>query len=289
MTRHWIDGTIAVLLFVGAAIGGMSYWKGAVATGQPFYYQIYFEPAVMIGCGKGFVVARPQVPAMVPFLLRQVDRFSCDAIAADAPLGTDDMFQLGSWRYLMLAVGYPWRLFGVSWSALGPLFAVLFGATTASHTASSAWHESSSGGHWRVGAEAFRRALVVFPVLRDYTKAPFTLLLIFLLGLLVKRRDMERPCRLPPRRSSGVRYGWLISSDIPPFFVTLFAFLDGGILRNIRLKLAASAVCAAMFTVIAAGPLLVGQIPLGCGWHVVLLGFARPFSDSLGVEGAPTT
>ena len=105
-------------------MGGMSYWKRAVAAGQPFYYQNYFEPAVMIGCGKGFVVARPQVPAMVPFLWRQVDRFSCDAIAADAPLGTEDMFQQGSWRYLMLAVGYTWRLFGVSWSALAPLFAL---------------------------------------------------------------------------------------------------------------------------------------------------------------------
>ncbi len=149
-TPWWIDATIALLLFVGAATGGMSYWKGAVTTGQPFYYQIYFEPAVMIGCGKGFVVARPQVPAMVPFLWRQVDRFSCDAIGPDAPLGTDDMFQLGSWRYLMLAVGYTWRLFGVSWSALGPLFALLFGTTIASvYGDLSPRHGSAPGGRGR--------------------------------------------------------------------------------------------------------------------------------------------
>src|SRR4051794_11046406 len=65
-TPLWLDGVIALLLFIGAATGGLSYWKRTVAGGQPFYYQNYFEPAVMIGCGKGFVVARPQVPAMVP-------------------------------------------------------------------------------------------------------------------------------------------------------------------------------------------------------------------------------
>src|SRR5262249_20105782 len=97
----WIDVAIVILLGVGAAIGGLSYWKRATASGQPFYYQNYFEPAVMVACGRGYVVARPQVPAMVPFLWRQTDRFSCDSIPRDAPLGTQDIYQLGSWRYLL--------------------------------------------------------------------------------------------------------------------------------------------------------------------------------------------
>ena len=61
-------------------------------AGQPFYYQEYFEPAVMIACGKGFVIAQPQVPAMVPFLHRQVDSFSCDAIPHSATLGTEGLY-----------------------------------------------------------------------------------------------------------------------------------------------------------------------------------------------------
>ena len=285
---------IALLLFGGAAICGLSYWKGAVAAGQPFYYQNYFEPAVMIGCGKGFVVARPQVPAMVPFLWQQADRFSCGAIPADAPLGTEDMFQQGPWRYLMLAVGYTWRVFGVSWSALGPLFALLFGATIASLYGILRLGMSPALAVFGAVALAFSAVhLRYFLVLRDYTKAPVTLLLIFLLGLLVKRRASWRgdlSIAAAYGAVLGVGYGFRpdFLSDIPPFFVTLFAFLDGGISRHIRLKLAASAVCVAMF-VVTAWPVLssLDKSRPGCQWHVVLLGFAQPFSAPLGVEGAP--
>ena len=293
-TPLWIDCVIALLLFAGAAIGGLSYWKRTVAAGQPFYYQNYFEPAVMIGCGKGFVVARPQVPAMVPFLWRQADRFSCDAIAPDAPLGTEDMFQLGSWRYLMLAVGFTWRVFGVSWSALGPLFAILFGATIASVYA--VFRLGMGPVLATLGALALSISdlhLRYFPVLRDYTKAPFTLVLIFLLGLVVIRRPTWRGALSIAAAYGavvGLGYGFRTDfvADVPPFFVTLFAFLDGGVFRNIRLKLAAGALCLTTFMV-AAGPVLssLDRSRPGCLWHVVLLGFASQFSGPLGVEAAP--
>jgi hypothetical protein len=293
-TPLWLDGAIALLLFAGAATGGLSYWKRIVAAGQPFYYQNYFEPAVMIGCGKGFVVARPQVPAMVPFLWRQVDRFSCDAIAPDAPLGTDDMFQQGSWRYLMLAVGFTWRLFGVSWSALGPLFAVLFGATIAS--AYAIFRLGMSPLLAVAGALLLRFSdlhLKYFPVLRDYTKAPFTLVLIFLLGLLVKNRATWKTALSIAAAYGavvGIGYGFRTDfvSDIPPFFVTLFAFLEGGVSRNIRLKLAAAALCIAAFMV-TAWPVVssLDRSRPGCQWHVVLLGFARQFAAPLGVDPGP--
>jgi hypothetical protein len=283
-----------LVLFVGAATGGMSYWKGAVATGQPFYYQIYFEPAVMIGCGKGFVVARPQVPAMVPFLLRQVDRFSCDAIGPDAPLGTDDMFQLGSWRYLMLAVGYTWRLFGVSWSALGPLFAVLFGATIASFYA--LFRLGMSPLLAVVGALLLSYSelhLKYFPILRDYAKVPFSLMLIFLLGLLVSRRVTWRGGLAVAAGYGavlGVGYGFRTDflAYFPPFFVALALFLDGGIRRNLRFKLAAAGICLATFIVVG-WPVIssLDRSRPGCQWHVVLLGFAHQFSEPLGIDPAP--
>ena len=293
-TPLWLDASIALLLFIGAATGGLSYWKRAAAAGQPFYYQNYFEPAVMIGCGKGFVVARPQVPAMVPFLRQQVDHFSCAAIPPDAPLTADEVFQQGSWRYLMLSVGYTWRLFGVSWSALGPLFAVLFGAAIASVYA--VFRLGMGPVLALIGALVLRFSalhLKYFLVLRDYTKAPFTLVLIFLLGLLVTRRATWRAVL-----SISVAYGVVLGAgygfrtdfmaDVPPFFVTLFLFLDGGVLRNMRLKLAAAALCLATFMV-SASPVLTSldRSRPGCQWHVVVLGFANRFSGPLGVEPAP--
>jgi hypothetical protein len=293
-TPLWLDGLIALLLFVGAATGGLSYWKRTVSAGQPFYYQHYFEPAVMIACGKGFVVARPQVPAMVPFLWRQADRFSCDAIPPDAPLGTEDLFQQGSWRYLMLAVGFTWRLFGVSWSALGPLFAALFGATIAS--AYAVFRLGMTPALALAGALLLRFSdlhLKYFPVLRDYTKAPFALVLILLIGLLILRRATWRralPIAAAYGAVAGVGYGFRTDflAYLPPLFVALFGFLEGGVLRNIRLKLAAGAVCLASFAV-AAWPVLstLDRSGPGCQWHVVLLGFASQFARPLGVVRAP--
>src|SRR5436190_5304747 len=293
-TPLWLDGVIALLLFIGAATGGLSYWKRTVAGGQPFYYQNYFEPAVMIGCGKGFVVARPQVPAMVPFLWRQTDRFSCAAIAPDAPLGTEDMYQQGSWRYLMLAVGFTWRLFGVSWSALGPLFAALFGVTIASVYA--VFRLGMTPLLAVAGALLLRFSdlhLKYFPVLRDYAKAPFALVLIFLLGLLVTRRTTWRGVLSTAAAYgavAGIGYGFRTDflAFLPPLFVTLVAFLHGGVFRNTRLKLAAGALCIVTF-VVAAWPVLstLDRSRAGCQWHVVLLGFARQFAQPLGVEPAP--
>ena len=248
----------------------------------------------MIGCGRGFVVARPQAPAMVPFLLQQTDRFSCDAIPADARLGTEDMFQQGSWRYLMLTVGYTWRIFGVAWSALGPLFALLFGATIA--ILYGIFRLAMSPALAVAGALLLRVSalhLRYFLVLRDYTKAPFTLLLIFLLGLLVVRRVTWRGALSIAAVYGavvGIGYGFRpdFLSDLPPLFITLFAFLRGGVFRNIGLKLAAAAACVTMFVTMA-WPVLssMSSSRPGCQWHVVLLGFAQQFSGPLGVEPAP--
>jgi hypothetical protein len=248
----------------------------------------------MIACGKGFVVARPQVPAMVPFLWRQTDTFSCGAIPAGAALGTEDLFQQGSWRYLMLAVGWTWRWFGVSWSALGPLFAVLFGATIGALYAV-----------FRLGTNQLLAAtgalLLCFSpmhlryllVLRDYTKAPFTLVLMFMIGLLVVRRPSGRSTIAIAAAYGvvlGAGYGFRTDflGDVPPFFVALFLFLGGGVARNLPLKLAATGVCAAAFA-LTAWPVLssLDRSRGGCEWHVVVLGFASSFAGPMDLEPAP--
>ena len=74
--RSWVvELTIAVLLFVGSAVWGVKQWHRLVANGQPFYYQTYFEPALMIACGKGYVIAQQPVPAITAFLAQQQDRW----------------------------------------------------------------------------------------------------------------------------------------------------------------------------------------------------------------------
>jgi hypothetical protein len=289
-----VDIVVALALFVGVGLYSYFHWKRVVAHGQPFYYQLYFEPAVMIGCGKGFVVARPQVPEMVPFLLRQTDTFSCDHIRPDAPLTTEDMFQQGSWTYLMIAVGWTWRLFGVAWSALGPLFAVLFAGSIVS--AYAVFRLGMNRVMALIGAAILTTSplhLKYLTALRDYAKAPFMLALIFLLGLLVKQRAGWKPVLATAAAYGavcGLGYGFRTDflSFIPPFIFVAFAFLEGGVRRNLGLKAAAIAVCLAAFGV-AAWPVFASldRSRPGCQWHVVMMGLARTFDGPLGIEPAP--
>jgi hypothetical protein len=288
----WVDCTIALLLFTGAAVWGTAHWKHSTVSGQPFYYQNYFEPAVMIACGKGFVVAQPQVPAMVEFLWRRADRFSCDAIPPGANLGTEGLYQ-APWRYLMFAVGVSWRVLGVSWSGLGPLFGALFGLTIA---AAYAIVRLGAGPLLAVlcacGLSVSGLHLFYLPQLRDYAKAPFTLILVFLLGFLVKRPATWRstlPIAAAYGAVLGLGYGFRTDflANIPPFFLTLIAFLEGGLLKNLRLKAAAGALCAFTFLLVAQPIVSSVYRSGGCQWHTALLGFARDFSEPLGVADAP--
>src|SRR5207248_8826077 len=87
------------------------------------------------------------------------------------------------YRYLMSAVAVVWRVRGVSWSGLWPLFGVMFGCTIA-----------AAFGLFRLGigrplSVMASLALVVsaihlgrLPYLRDYAKAPFMLALLLVMA-----------------------------------------------------------------------------------------------------------
>jgi hypothetical protein len=288
----WIDCSIALLIFLGAGVWGTVSWKRSIIGGQPFYYQHYFEPAVMIACGKGFVVAQPQVPAMVPFLWRQVDQFSCDVIPPGVRLGTEGLYQ-APWRYLLYVVGFAWRLLGVSWSGMGPLFGSLFGATIAG--AYAIFRLGMSPAFAVVGAVALSMSqlhLGYLPSLRDYAKAPFTLILIVLLGLLVKRRTTRKGALAIAAAYGailGIGYGFRTDflADVPLFFLTLIGFLEGGLFRNMRLKVAAGAMCASTFLVTSWPVVASVYRSGGCQWHTALLGFSKDFAGPLDVDEPP--
>src|SRR5437868_5024792 len=122
-----MDVAIAVTVFLAATNWGTWYWNRSLALGRhPFFYQLYFEPAVMVACGKGFVVAQPQIPSMGRFLAEQAETFDCADITADTKLVGDRLFQSAN-RYLMTAVGMTWRFSRISSRTLGPLAGALIG------------------------------------------------------------------------------------------------------------------------------------------------------------------
>lgn len=283
---------VAILFAIAAAVGSAAYVRALRSPIRPFFYQSYFEPAVMVACGHGFLIAQPQpAPAAVrAFLNEERDRFSCDELPRDLHVGTAGLYQR-PWRYLLTTVAIAWRVLGVSWSGLWPLFGLLFGATT---VLAYGLGRLIVG---RVAAAACALALCASPLqlanlpnLRDYAKAPFTLALLALLVALAmtprRRRDVLL-IALVYGIVLGIGYGFRtdLLVDIPPFLIAVVLFLPGGLLRNAALKAGAIA-CFAVGFLAAGWPIISIVVGSGgCQWHVALLGLASPFDDALGVHG----
>jgi hypothetical protein len=285
------DAVIAAVIFALSALWGGAYYARSITSGhRPFFYQTYFEPAVMVACGKGFLIARAQPTAVREFLFQKTDRFSCDQLPPDLKVGTDGLYQR-PWRYLMTTVAIAWKVLGISWSGLAPLFGMLFGATT---VLVYALGRLLAG---RVAAIACAVAMGISPLqltnlpnLRDYAKAPFTVALVLILVALAVRPWRRRDVLLLSLGYGlvmGVGYGFRtdLLVDIPPFLVTVALFLPGKVSRNLPVKAAAVGLFAAGF--MAAGwPIITTVVSGGgCQWHVFLLGLTSPFNDALGVTG----
>lgn len=289
----WAEFALVLALFLTSFTGGTIFWKLFLAWGyHPSFYQQYFEPAVMIACGKGFVVSGTQPVLLVEFLKTQRDSFNCADIPSQTVLGREGLYQ-GAWRYLLSTVGWFWKFRGVSWSGLGPLIGLFFAVTIVF------MYATCRIGMGRLlalfmalGFASSAIHLMNLPHLRDYSKAPFTLALIFILGLLVV---------LPARRSTvfalaaaygavlGIGYGFRTDFlvNLPVFPLVLFAFLPGGFTRNLGQKAVATLIFFTAFF-IASWPITSTVYAQGgCQWHVTLLGLQSPFDDALHITHAP--
>jgi len=244
----------------------------------------------MTACGRGYLVSQPQPAALRAFLYQETDRFSCDDLPRDLKVGTAGLYQR-PWRYLLTTVAIAWKVLGISWSGLAPLFGLLYGATTALVYALSRLIVG------RVAAIACAAALCLSPVqlsnlpnLRDYAKAPCTVALMAILIALVVRPWRTRDVLLLSLACGvvmGIGYGFRtdVLVDIPPFLITIALFLPGGVLRHVPVKTASIALFAGGFLI--AGWPIISSVTSGggCQWHFSLLGLTSPFDDALGVTG----
>jgi len=291
--RIAIESAIVLAVLLAAANWGTWYWNQSLAIGRhPFFYQLYYEPAVMVACGKGFVVAQPQIPAMTRFLNEQTQTFDCKDIPANATLGTEGLYQ-GSSRYLMTAVGWTWRRVGIGWRKLGPFAGLLFGLTVA-----------AAYGIFRLGMGRVLAALMAWalsvstlhlanlPSIRDYAKAPFTLLLMCLMGLLVTMRPSWARVLVVSLLSGlvlGIGYGFRtdLLITIPAFIATVFLFLDAG--WRDRLKYGAAATAVFLATFYASGWPVITSVKntWGCQWHTAIIGLGDDATHDLGIAAAP--
>ena len=261
--------------------------RGFRAAGaQPAFYQSNFEPAVMMACGRGFVTSPSIHPALIEFLNVKRDTFDCSQLPAEMtelPLTTPAN---ANWYYLYATAAGVWRVTGVSWTALD-----LVGSAM-----------SAAGAVFLYGlfrlvagaglAAALAMALTLSPAnlthllsLRDYSKAPFVLAAVLILGALVMR-PVGRAATLVLAGAYGliVGLGYGFRGDLAimvPFgAVVVLLFLPGSLRRNAGRNAIAMAVLLGAFFV-SAWPIINGLKLGGCQYHFSLLGLTEPLTSEL--------
>jgi hypothetical protein len=287
---RWVDGAIAAVLCVAAAWWGTHEVRAMHAAGlEPSFYQELFEPAVMTACGRGFHVAANRPVALTRFLSRTRDRLPCGLLPADLELSQGRIEQ-GAWLYLMLMVAGAWKLLGVSWTGLAPLFGLLFGLTTA------CVYVIVRFGMGRVLAVACTAAMALSTIqlanllgLRDYARAPFMLACIAIVMMLTLRPFTPRRLLIWATVFGvivGIGYGFRPDAmvQIPLLVITTMCFLPVPLLSHLRAKAAALAAACLAF-LLCAWPVFHASPATGNNfWHVALIGFMPEYGEALGVE-----
>jgi hypothetical protein len=292
--RSWrVELVIAIALLASSGIWATTFWNRWTARGgQPVFYQTYFEPAVMIACGRGFVISKHQPKPLEDFLFLRADTFDCRELPRDLELDPEHVYQ-GAWLYLETTVGWAWRVLGISWSGMGPLFGLLFGIDI---LLAYAICRLAMNRLWALGAASSLAIsgtqLINLPHLRDYAKAPFTLALVLIMGLIVTRPVRRRTLLLLAAAYGvvlGIGYGFRTDFlvDLPVLLFVLFAFLDGGLTGNLLLKTAAAAVVIVTFFIVSWPIFSAVYTKGGCQWHVALLGLQPNSLVDLRLEPAP--
>ena len=298
---HTLDWWLAAVLFSTAVIVGSLYVRSFERSGartpgdgrtfssrSMWFGQSEFGAAVALACGRGYVnPGYTLTPGLSAFLTLASDRFDCAELPSELPARPPNVTQ-GLYRYLMFAAAGVWAVRGVSWSALWPLYGVLYGIAVA-----------MCYGLFRIGmgrALSFAAALAVafsaqhlsqLPGLRDYAKAPFMLGLILIAAHLARRSEGRRSI-LGLAGLFGVTLG--IGFGFRNDIVIVVPILLGAVLlwqpprdlTELRMRLAGLLVAGAAFA-IAAWPILSAYSRGSNSGHVALMGLMPSFEQPLGI------
>ena len=267
------------------------------------FYQRYLARAVITACGvdQGVVVERPgpevinstfpalsDIPVLDDFLNLRTESLSCDEL----PRGRITLVRTHLQRlerYLHLTITLFWRLGGLSWHALEPLFGLFFGLVT-----------GLTYGIFRLGMSRSLAVLGVVAFLplhlpylshfRDYAKAPFFLATILLLGTIATR-PLRKGTLYWLSAAAGIIVGLGLGFRhdlmlcIPPFFLAL-CFLPRSEASLLRPKVMAGLIFLASLGV-AYSPILVDRLSNAysdAGAHHIRQGLGHKFTDELGVR-----
>ena len=286
---------IGAAIFVLASFWGMVYVSTWGRTAD--ILQASYGPSVMLACERGFVNPKAsEVPELVAFLQPDqhrdgpplIDRFDCGLLPADMAIVPFTGIHKRTWHMFFVA-GWVWRVLGVAWSSLTPLYGLLYGLSAAA-------------------AYALFRLLMNPPIavfcatlflispiqlhylvrLRDFAKAPFMLFALFcLLLLLVYPRGWKRAlwCGAAAGGAIGLATGFRAEAVM---YVILFVpavllFYPGWRWPAWGARLAACGAFLVCFLA-ASWPVMMQFQTYGERTHPFLMGFGVFYDGRLGVD-----
>lgn len=287
---------MAALLFIIAGSVGMAYvanWPGT-----PSFCQDVFGPSVLFASDRGYanpdLSECPQLdtflhPPMHTWRPPEMDVLPSGALPDHITTKPFDALQRRE-MYLLVAAGLTWRAMGlVAWSALVPLYGLLYGASAV-----------ALYGLFRLGMGYWLSAcatlfLVVSPIqlqnlvrLRDYSKAPFMLAAILLIALLVHKPVSFRrtlgyslACGVAVGLGLGFRFDVFICNGA--FIAAALFLFPGKGLRNFAVRVAAITLFLAAEAAVS-WPVLKELRTHGDKCHPALMGLAQLYDDRLGVD-----
>ncbi len=286
--RGRLEIIVPILIFIGTTWAIFSHLGRHAGN----FYQPMFGPAISLACtGKfeDFTGSTEPFKIVNDFLALKSRDFNC-ADLPPTPMGRTpitEILPLQS-QYLLFTAGAIWSVTGVSWAALNYLGAVLAGAFALSVYGLSRLLVPLP---WAVAVTACaamaRLHLNIVPDIRDYSKAPFILGMIFFSALLLKGSpDTKRAVWLSIAAGvvSGVGFGFRtdLLLVLPFFLIVLTIFL----IRSRFHKLFLTTLCAIAFFLcfaLVSAPVLRSLQGGGTAGHVALLGLTTPFNQPLGV------
>lgn len=287
-------GIIRVTLLMLAAAAFVMWYYPTYYTPRPVAGNTHLGPAVTFAFGEGF--KNPTVPptSKLGGFLNHSTPESLSYDDVDHPIPGTEMSSF-QWHhcYLIGLIGLCWRLFGVSWIALGPLLAVMaavsvasvYGILRSAVRPSIAWFGA-------LALLACPAQLALLHYSRDYSKTPIFFAVFYLLTVLLCRPLgtkglllMGGALGLLTGFGYGIRQDVYVIWGILPI-VYLF-FLPTGILQKPVARFASLSLAAVLFLIISR-PAMSARETLGnTTAHHLIMGLFRYNHDTMGLGGAP--
>lgn len=299
LVQRWsVVITVACLFVLAACMGAYSYRVFCDACGNPLGTMLpEFKPAVLFASGRGMIVpADFDCPALDTFLHSETASFDAATLPKEIAgshifFSSQSSFAQSHWL-LFYSFGWTWLIFGISHGALQYLAALFYGL------AAIALYCLFRVGMGRVFSVIGTLVVItlppflcIAPMLRDFSKAPFILMILALMGIVLKqRRTGIQLLRYAVLLGlvTGIGYGFRqdILVCLPPLLlVLLLAPLQGK--RRILYRVGAVMLAVLLFC-LAAMPTIIGvrSDSGSVSSHTLFQGLSREAEQRMGFGDA---